>query len=55
MMSQALWSYKLVFDFPTDAGILEYLRGRTLEVPPEGMGPPGEQLALHQGQAIFDR
>ncbi len=39
---QALWSYKLVFDFPTDAGILEYLRGRTLEVPPEGIGFVGE-------------
>ena len=30
---QALWSYKLVFDFPTDAGILSYLKGRVLEVP----------------------
>lgn len=29
---QALYSYKLTFDFPTDAGILEYLRGRTFEV-----------------------
>ena len=25
---QALYSYKLRFDFPTDAGILDYLRGR---------------------------
>ena len=25
---QALYSYRLRFDFPTDAGILEYLRGR---------------------------
>lgn len=32
---QALWSYKLVFDFPTDAGELEYLRGKTIEVPRE--------------------
>ncbi len=32
---QALWSYKLVFDFPTDAGDLEYLRGKTIEVPRE--------------------
>ena len=26
---QALYSYRLVFDFPSDAGILNYLRGRT--------------------------
>lgn len=32
---QALWSYKLVFDFPTDAGCLEALRGKILTVPPE--------------------
>ena len=30
---QALWSYKLVFDFPTDAGALAYLKGKVLEVP----------------------
>ena len=35
---QALWSYKLRFDFPTAAGELEYLRGKTLEVPMEGIG-----------------
>ncbi len=29
---QALYSYKLKFDFPTDAGILNYLRGREFEV-----------------------
>ena len=29
---QALYSYRLVFDFPTDAGILEYLRGREFKV-----------------------
>ena len=29
---QALYSYKLTFSFPTDAGLLEYLRGRTLTV-----------------------
>ena len=29
---QALYSYRLVFDFPTDAGILEYLRGREFRV-----------------------
>ena len=34
---QALWSYKLVFDFPTDAGELEYLRGKTIEVPRENI------------------
>ncbi len=25
---QALYSYRLTFDFPTDAGLLNYLRGR---------------------------
>ena len=29
---QALYSYKLEFAFPTDAGILEYLRGRVFKV-----------------------
>ena len=29
---QALYSYKLTFDLPTDAGILNYLRGRTFQV-----------------------
>ncbi len=29
---QALYSYKLVFAFPTDAGLLNYLRGRAFEV-----------------------
>ena len=29
---QALYSYRLVFDFPTDAGILNYLRGREFRV-----------------------
>ncbi len=29
---QALYSYKLIFDFKTDAGILNYLKGRTFEV-----------------------
>ena len=29
---QALYSYKLEFTFPTDAGILEYLRGRLFTV-----------------------
>ena len=29
---QALYSYRLTFDFPTDAGLLEYLRGRSLQV-----------------------
>ena len=29
---QALYSYKLRFDFPTEAGILEYLRGREFTV-----------------------
>ena len=29
---QALYSYKLTFDFPTDAGILNYLKGRSFEV-----------------------
>ena len=29
---QALYSYKLHFEFPTDAGMLNYLRGRTFTV-----------------------
>ena len=29
---QALYSYKLTFDLPTDAGVLNYLRGRTFQV-----------------------
>ena len=29
---QALYSYRLVFEFPTDAGILEYLRGKEFQV-----------------------
>ena len=29
---QALYSYKLTFAFPTDAGLLEYLRGKTFTV-----------------------
>ena len=29
---QALYSYRLVFDFPTDAGILNYLKGREFKV-----------------------
>ena len=29
---QALYSYKLEFSFPTDAGILEYLRGKVFPV-----------------------
>ena len=29
---QALYSYKLRFDFPTDAGLLNYLRGREFTV-----------------------
>ena len=29
---QALYSYRLRFDFPTDAGILKYLRGREFQV-----------------------
>ncbi len=39
---QALWSYKLVFDFPTVAGELEYLKGKVLEVPREGIDFVGE-------------
>ena len=29
---QALYSYRLTFDFPTDAGLLSYLRGRSFQV-----------------------
>ena len=31
-MHQALYSYRLRFDFPSDAGILEYLHGREFQV-----------------------
>ena len=30
---QALYSYRLTFSFTTEAGALEYLRGRTFTVP----------------------
>ncbi len=39
---QALWSYKLVFDFPTGAGALDYLRGKVIEVPRENIDFVGE-------------
>ena len=29
---QALCSYKLIFEFTTDSGILEYLNGRSFEI-----------------------
>ena len=29
---QALYAYRLTFDFPTDAGLLDYLRGRSFSV-----------------------
>lgn len=32
MLTQALYSYKLIFNFTTDAGILEYLNGKSFEV-----------------------
>ena len=34
---QALYSYRLCFTFPTDAGILNYLRGKEFSVDPEGI------------------
>ena len=34
---QALYSYKLTFNFKTDAGILEYLNGKTFTVTPKGI------------------
>ncbi len=39
---QALWSYKLIFDFPTHAGALDYLRGKVIEVPRENIDFVGE-------------
>ena len=45
---QALYSYKLSFPFPTDAGLLEYLRGRTFtvaEVPFRGRYFPREKTS----------
>jgi 23S rRNA pseudouridine955/2504/2580 synthase len=32
---QALWAYKIFFNFNTDSGILEYLKGRSFKVEPE--------------------
>ena len=32
---QQLWAYKIIFNFKTDSGILNYLRNRSFEVPPE--------------------
>ena len=32
MKTQALYSYKLTFKFTTDAGILEYLNGKSFQV-----------------------
>ena len=29
---QALWAYRITFDFPTDAGVLSYLCGRSFQV-----------------------
>ena len=49
---QALYSYRLRFDFPTDAGILNYLRGREFiadEVP-----SGGNTSAEHAGEYIFN-
>jgi len=31
---QALWAYKLVFDFKSDSGVLNYLKGKKIEVVP---------------------
>lgn len=42
---QALWSYKLVFDFPTPAGALEYLKGKVLEVPEDQIDFMGEYFS----------
>ena len=33
LQKQSLYSYKLIFDFRTDAGILAYLQGKIFEVP----------------------
>lgn len=32
LSSQALYSYKLIFDFTSESGILEYLKGKTIKV-----------------------
>ena len=42
---QALWAYKLTFDFPTPAGPLEPLRGKTLEVPRSDIDFVGEYFS----------
>lgn len=34
MKYQALWAYKLLFDFKDDAGLLNYLKGQSFEISP---------------------
>ena len=48
---QALYSYRLRFDFPTDAGILNYLRGREFIA---DEGPlPAEILRLNMRENTY--
>ncbi|MBQ5321587.1 MAG: RluA family pseudouridine synthase [Oscillospiraceae bacterium] len=46
MRYQALCSYKLTFSFKTDAGILEYLKGKSFEVPSVSFAENFEKIAL---------
>ncbi len=43
---QALWAYKITFSFPTPAGPLEYLKGKTFSVPV----PFVEEFRQHNGR-----
>ena len=51
---QLLYSWKLIFDFPTEAGILEYLRGREFHAEEQHIDFlskyfPGEKIAIRSG------
>ena len=50
MTKQALYSYKLTFDFTTDAGALAYLNGKTIEV----AVPFAEEFLRRDGVRRFD-
>lgn len=44
LKQQALCSYRLIFDFETDAGILNYLKGKEFSISPVDFGVPVEKL-----------
>lgn len=44
LKQQALCSYRLIFDFETDAGILDYLKGKEFKISQVDFGVPEEKL-----------